>query len=97
MSSSWLTGVPASGLRASATMTLSKGPATFKGFEGYTFRNPASSFENSEYSLFETTLDGDGVAEAAFTLPAAQDAPGLLQAFIVTSVLENGGSRLMWA
>ena len=67
VSSSWLTGVPASGLRASATMTLSKGPATFKGFDGYTFRNPASSFENSEYSLFETTLDGNGVAEAAFT------------------------------
>ena len=93
VSSSWLTGVPASGLRASATMTLSKGPATFKGFEGYTFRNPASSFENSEYSLFETTLDSDGVAEAAFTLPAAQDAPGLLQAFIVTSVLESGGDE----
>ena len=39
VTSSWLTGVPASGLRASATMTLSKAPATFKGFDGYTFRN----------------------------------------------------------
>ena len=93
VSSSWLTGVPASGLRASATMTLSKGPATFKGFDGYTFRNPASSFENSEYSLFETTLDGNGFAETAFNLPAAKDAPGLLQAFIVTSVLESGGDE----
>ena len=93
VTSSWLTGVPASGLRASATMTLSKGPATFKGFDGYTFRNPASSFENSEYSLFETTLDGNGFAETAFNLPAAQDAPGLLQAFIVTSVLESGGDE----
>ncbi len=93
VTSSWLTGVPASGLRASATMTLSKGPASFKGFEGYTFRNPASSFESSEYSLFETTLDGDGFAETAFDLPAAKDAPGLLQAFIVTSVLESGGDE----
>ena len=93
VTSSWLTGVPASGLKASATMTLSKGPATFKGFDGYTFRNPASSFENSEYPLFETTLDGDGFAETAFNLPAAKDAPGLLQAFIVTSVLENGGDE----
>ena len=93
VTSSWLTGVPASGLRASATMTLSKAPATFKGFDGYTFRNPASSFENSEYSLFETTLDGNGFAETAFNLPAAQDAPGLLQAFIVTSVLESGGDE----
>ena len=93
VTSSWLTGVPASGLRASATMTLSKAPATFKGFDGYTFRNPASSFENSEYSLFETTLDGNGFAETAFNLPAAKDAPGLLQAFIVTSVLESGGDE----
>ena len=93
VTSSWLTGVPASGLKASATMTLSKGPATFKGFDGYTFRNPASSFENSEYSLFETTLDGNGYAETAFNLPAAKDAPGLLQAFIVTSVLESGGDE----
>ena len=93
VTSSWLTGVPASGLRASATMTLSKAPATFKGFDGYTFRNPASSFENSEYPLFETTLDGNGFAETAFDLPAAKDAPGLLQAFIVTSVLESGGDE----
>ena len=93
VTSSWLTGVPASGLKASATMTLSKAPATFKGFDGYTFRNPASSFENSEYSLFDTTLDGNGYSEVAFNLPAAQDAPGLLQAFIVTSVLESGGDE----
>ena len=93
VTSSWLTGVPASGLRASATLTLSKGPASFKGFEGYTFRNPASTFETSEFSLFETVLDNDGVADVAFNLPAAKDAPGLLQAFIVTSVLENGGDE----
>ena len=93
IASSWLTGVPASGLKASATMTLSKAPGTFKGFEGYTFRNPASEFETSEFSLFETTLDGNGTAEVAFNLPAAKDAPGLLQAFIVTSVLESGGDE----
>ena len=93
VSSSWLTGVPASGLRASATMTLSKGPVSFPGFDGYVFRNPASTFEASEHPLFQTVLDGDGTADTAFNLPPAQDAPGLLQAFIVTSVLENGGDE----
>ena len=93
ISSAWLTGVPASGLKAHATMTLSKGPSTFPGFAGYTFRNPASTFEASEHQLFETTLAGDGTAETAFDLPAAKDAPGLLQAFIVTSVLEGGGDE----
>ena len=93
ISSAWLTGVPASGLRASATMTLSKGAASFPGFEGYVFRNPASTFEASEYTLFQTTLAGDGSAETAFNLPGAKDAPGLLQAFIVSSVLESGGDE----
>ena len=91
--SSWLTGIPASGLKASATMTLSKGPSSFPGFDGYVFRNPASTFEVSEHRLFETVLSGEGEAEAAFDLPSAKDAPGLLQAFIVTSVLENGGDE----
>ena len=93
VSSSWLTGVPASGLRASATMTLSKGPVSFPGFEGYVFRNPASTFEASEHPLFQTILSDDGTADTAFNLPPAQDAPGLLQAFIVTSVMESGGDE----
>ena len=93
ISSAWLTGVPASGLKAHAVMTLSKGASTFPGFDGYVFRNPASTFEASEHPLFETVLSGDGTAETAFDLPAAKDAPGLLQAFIVTSVLESGGDE----
>ncbi len=93
LTSSWLTGVPAAGLKAHATMTLGKGPATFKGFEGYTFRNPAASFETSEHELFKTVLSPDGTAEPAFNLPTAQDAPGMLQAFIVTSVEEGGGDE----
>ena len=93
LTSSWLTGVPANGLKAHATMTLGKGPSTFKGFEGYTFRNPAAAFETSEHELFKTVLSPDGTAEPAFNLPAAKDAPGLLSAFIVTSVEEGGGDE----
>lgn len=93
LSSSWLTGVPASGLKAHATMTLGKGSGTFKGFEGYIFRNPASVFEASEHPLFETTLSAGGTAQPSFQLPAAKDAPGLLSAFIVTSVQEGGGDE----
>ena len=93
LTSSWLTGVPASGLKAHATMTLSKGPSTFKGFDGYIFRNPSASFEASEHELFKTVLSAEGTAEPAFDLPAAKDAPGMLQAFIVTSVEESGGDE----
>ena len=93
LTSSWLTGVPASGLNAHATMTLSRGASSFKGFDGYIFRNPAASFEASEHELFRTVLSADGTAEPAFNLSAAKDAPGLLSAFIVTSVEESGGDE----
>ena len=93
LASSWLTGVPASGLRAHAVMTLSRGASSFKGFDGYIFRNPAASFEASEHELFQTVLSADGTAEPVFNLPAAKDAPGLLSAFIVTSVEESGGDE----
>ena len=93
LASSWLTGVPANGLSAHATMTLSRGASSFKGFEGYVFRNPAASFEASEHELFKTVLSADGTAEPVFNLPAAKDAPGLLSAFIVTSVEEGGGDE----
>ncbi len=93
MTSSWLTGLPASGLKAKATMTLTKGPSTFKGFEGYIFRNPLSSFTSSEHQLFETTLSSYGTAEPTIYLPEASNAPGLLSAFIVSSVEEKGGDE----
>ena len=93
LSSSWLTGVPASGLRVHATMTLSKGASSFKGYDGYIFRNPAAAFEASEHELFNTVLAADGTADPAFNLPAAKDAPGMLSAFIVTSVEESGGDE----
>ena len=93
ISSAWLTGIPASGLKAGARMTLSKGPVSFPGFDGYVFRNPASTFEASEHDLFKVTLSDKGTADATFDLPAAKDAPGLLQAFVVTSVFESGGDE----
>ena len=93
LASAWLTGVPASGLRARAKMTLSKGPASFKGFDGYIFRSPLSTFEASEHELFDVKLDAYGHAEPYITLPAAEDAPGLLTAFIVASVQEPGGDE----
>ena len=93
IASSWLTGVPASGLKAHSVMTLSKASGTFKGFNGYIFRNPLSSFTTSEHELFNVTLSSGGTAEPTINLPDAEDAPGLLSAFIVTSVMENGGDE----
>ena len=91
LSSNWLTGPAASGLKAKVKMTLRKGASTFKGFEGYTFTSPLSDFSSSEHNLIDTRLDMNGQAVRNIDLPSAVNAPGMLRADIVASVEEQGG------
>ena len=86
----WLTGGAAGGAKAHAQLTLRRRKgAPFQGFEAYTFDNPASKFQEAQAELFTTWLDGT----AELRLPEAADAPGMLEAFVVTSVEEKGGDE----
>ena len=90
----WLTGGAAGGAKAHAQLTLRRRKgAPFQGFEAYTFDNPASKFQEAQAELFTTWLDGNGSATAELRLPEAADAPGMLDAFVVTSVEEKGGDE----
>lgn len=91
LSSNWLTGPAAAGLTAKVNMTLRKGASTFKGFKGYSFTCPLSEFNSSEHKLAETRLDANGQARLNVEMPAANGAPGMLKADILTSVEEPGG------
>ena len=91
ISSNWLTGPAAAGLSAKAEMTLTPAAHSFKGFENYIFRNPASTFTKSENTILQARLDGQGNAVANVTMPAASIAPGMLNASIMTTVTEPGG------
>ena len=91
ISSNWLTGPPASGLTAKMNMTLRNRTSSFKGFDGYRFTAPMSSFSTSEHELVNTKLDQEGQARVAVDMPAASNAPGMLTADIVTTVEEPGG------
>jgi len=93
LASSWLTGSPASGLRARAVMTLRSSSSVFPGFESYHFTAPGVEFSSSESELFSTTLDSAGEADVSIRMPSAEYAPGMLNAFIVTSVMEEGGDE----
>lgn len=91
---SWLTGSLAERLPVRAQMTLRRLKGSpFKGFEKYSFNDPSSKFSQAEFELYKGRLDGNGDFSASLTLPAAENAPGLLQAFIVTSVEEAGGDE----
>ena len=93
VAASWLAGGSAADCGVRAEMTLRKASIPFKGFEKYCFNNPASQFTTAEYSLFKGRLDGTGNGTVNVKFPAAEGAPGLLQAFVVTSVEEPGGDE----
>ena len=94
VSAAWLSGSVAGNMPVRAQMTLKKaGNAPFKGFEKYSFCPPSGNYSADEQVLFKDRLDASGNINVKVTLPAAQDAPGMLQAFIVTSVEEPGGDE----
>ena len=94
VSAAWLSGGVAGNLPVRAQMTLRKAPgAPFLGFEKYSFFPPSGTYSADEQVLFTGRLDATGTIGAKVTLPQAQNAPGLLQAFVVTSVEEPGGDE----
>ena len=91
---SWLSGGSAQFCNVRAQMTLRKTSGSpFKGFENYTFNDPASNFTSAEHELYKGKLDGNGQIAMQVKLPDAQYSPGMLQAFVVTSVEEPGGDE----
>ncbi|MGM9737920.1 MAG: alpha-2-macroglobulin family protein [Candidatus Cryptobacteroides sp.] len=93
IAANWLTGPAASGLAARAEMTLWQKTDAFKGFGGYSFSDPSSSFKPYTFELFSTRLGQDGTANVAATLPKVPEAPGMLEGDIVYSVEEEGGDE----
>ena len=94
VSSRWLSGAVSGNCPVHAQMTLKKaGASPFKGFEKYSFYLPANLFTSSEQELFHGQLDASGNLSTRVSVPAAENAPGMLQAFVVTSVQEPGGDE----
>ena len=91
VNSSWLTGPAASGLKVKSTMTLSRRNKAFKGYEGYNFQDPISTYTKTEWDIFNSTLDASGNAAVNVNFTPVQNAPGMLNANIVTQVFEPGG------
>lgn len=91
VTSSWLTGPAAAGLRTKVSMSLSKGRHRFKGFEDYEFNDPLARFGSDEFTVYEAVLGSDGKSSGQISIPDAKDAPGMMTADIVCSVIEKGG------
>ena len=94
VSAAWLSGGIAGNLPVRAQITLKKASEhPFKGLDKFSFFRPNATFAADEKELFKGRLDGNGTIQAKLSLPAATNAPGLLNAFVVTSVEEPGGDE----
>ena len=91
ITSAWLTGNKANGLKTDVEITLSSPKTTFKGYEKYTFDNPAVYFEKTTIPIFSGTLNAEG--KTSFYIPALvkQNIKGKVHANLVCRVFEPNG------
>jgi uncharacterized protein YfaS (alpha-2-macroglobulin family) len=90
LSAKWLHGAIAKSLKAKVDVTLSQMQTTFKGYEAYTFDDPANNFSTETQSVFDNRLDEQGSAVFSPNI-TTEGAPGMVRAAFVTRVFEEGG------
>jgi hypothetical protein len=92
LQSDWLTGSPASGLRAVVEVQLRSSTTQFSKYPTFEFDDPTRRLENTEARvLFDGNLDDSGKATVRGNLLNNQEAPGMLSASFRTRVFERGG------
>ncbi len=90
--SNWLHGAPARNLKVRVDANFNQSTTTFKGFEGFTFDDPARTFSAEEQVVFEGTLDEKGVVSFSPNISVSSVAPGMLRANFTARVFEEGGA-----
>lgn len=92
LSADWLTGSPASGLKAVVEVQLREANTSFPKYPSYNFDDPARKLTKTEPRIiFDNVLDGEGKANISATLLEEELAPGMLTASFQTRVFEKGG------
>ena len=91
LTSKWLNGLKATGLKAEVDVKVRGGLTTFKGFEKYTFVNETESFYPTEMSLFSGPLSSEGMANVGFGPLAELSSQQMMNATFTTKVFEQGG------
>ena len=88
----WLSGAVARGLDADVEVSFRPSATAFTRFADYVFDDPAREYGGEPLTIFEGSLDDEGLA-AFITEPApAGHSPGMLTATFRTRVFEPGGA-----
>ncbi len=91
LSSKWLNGLKATGLKAEVDVKVRNGRTQFKGFENYCFDNEAEHFEATELSIFSGPLNDEGTANVSFDPLKNLYSQQMMNATFTTKVFEKGG------
>jgi len=88
----WLHGATARNLKADVEVRLQSTPTSFRRYVDYVFDDPVRKYDPETQTLFEGSLNADGVAKVEGSISAKGDAPGLLRANFRSRVFEEGGA-----
>ena len=91
LSSKWLNGLKAKGLKAEVDVKARNGETKFDGFEKYCFDNDTEHFESTEITVFSGPLNNDGVANVSFEPLSELYSQQMMNATFTTKVFEQGG------
>lgn len=92
LSSQWLTGASAAGLKADLAVKLNPVPTHFTRFADFAFDDPTREFKSDRNTIFEGKLDASGKATIPVNLEPASPPPGQLEAAFTARVFEDGGA-----
>ena len=91
LTSKWLNGLKATGLKAEVDVKVRGGETSFKGYESYSFVNETETFEPVEISVFSGPLSSEGMANVGFGPLADLSSQQMMNAIFTTKVFEQGG------
>ena len=91
LTSRWLNGMKANGLKAEVDVKLRGGETAFKSFPNHTFVNETQKFEPQELSLFSGNLNAEGIANVGFGPLKEIYAAQMMDGTFTTKVFEQGG------
>ena len=92
LTAKWLFGADAQNLKAKVDAQLYRKNTTFDNYKDYEFDNPVSTFSSQSKTVFDGSLNAQGVANISPQFDAGENPPGMLLANLMIKVFEPGGN-----
>ncbi|MFD2551406.1 alpha-2-macroglobulin [Bizionia sediminis] len=91
----WLHGAVGKNLKAEIKAKISSSYSGFQNYKNYIFSDPTRTFETEELTVFEGSVNAEGIAKINNQLEVGKNAPGMLNVQFLVRAFENGGDFSM--